>query len=670
MELPTASSSCLKLETSLEDLLDVRELSIDDGLNALFSVELEVVCENPALDFEALVGQPAAFRIDLDPARYPETPRRAWSGVVSEAHLLRSEGAGLSTYHLTLVPRLWLLTQRTNCRVFQQMSELAIAKQLLGEWDIPIVDRCSSTYKTRKYRVQYQESDFSFICRLLEDAGISYFFESDGDESQLVLSDAPERGAERSLPLDHTDSPDAGSVYATRMRASRAITSGAIAIADHDHRLPNQPLIAATKASLHAVEAKLERFVYQPGAFRHGTQGPNDTPVADDRGRTRTDMQEAQRRVSQLAAAAVARTRRAAFDTNALDLGPGMRVSVENHALSERQGKLLVTATTWSGTHDSDIHVAVRAVAASGPFRPEMATPRPVNQGIEMATVVGPEGEEIHCDEFGRVRIQFHWDRYGAMDEMSSCWVPVNQPWAGGSLGAVNIPRIGQEVMIGFLNGDPEEPMVVGRMYTNLQRPPYPLPAKKNINGFKSQESIGGTGKNELYFDDSKGEMLMFRHAGKNEKTETVGSRDEWIGESRSARIDKNRSSSIGGNDKKTVTGNEDEAIEGNQTHSVKGNKVGNVIGDLLSYVKKGRILDTLGSMVSNALTHSFDSRLMTTIKVGKSSIVISPESIVIETPQLLLNPGKEIAEKAALGLDTSPTPSPSSMPSTEELPS
>jgi type VI secretion system secreted protein VgrG len=224
--------------------------------------------------------------------------------------------------------------------------------------------------------------------------------------------------------------------------------------------------------------------------------------------------------------------------------------------------------------------------------------------------------------------------------------------------------------MVGFLNGDPEEPMVVGRMYTNLQRPPYPLPAKKNINGFKSQESIGGTGKNELYFDDSKGEMLMFRHAGKNEKTETVGSRDEWIGESRSARIDKNRSSSIGGNDKKTVTGNEDEAIEGNQTHSVKGNKVGNVIGDLLSYVKKGRILDTLGSMVSNALTHSFDSRLMTTIKVGKSSIVISPESIVIETPQLLLNPGKEIAEKAALGLDTSPTPSPSSMPSTEELPS
>ncbi len=641
--------SSFRLETAIEDKLDVRDISIDDGLNALFTVDLEVVSQNPAIDFEELVGKPAAFHMELDSNAYPDTPRRTWSGVISEAHQLRSEPTGASTYHVTVSPNLWLLTRRTNCRTWQQMTDLDIVKQLLGEWGITAVDECTGSYKPRKYRVQYQETDYAFICRLLESSGITYFFRAADGESQVVLSDAPERGQERSSSLEHTDVPVTNTRFATRLRASRSVTSGRIAVSDHDHRLPNKPLVAQTAASAHSTESQLERFIYKPGWFRYGNEGPKDTPTADDRGRTRTDMKEAQRLADQLGNAAMARARRYTFDSNALDLSPGLRLNIGQHAVADRVGQMLITHTNITGSSNSEAHVTVQSTAASSPFKPELTTPQPVIHGIETATVVGPAGEEIHTDEFGRVRVQFHWDRYGNMDEMSSLWVPVNQPWAGGSMGAINIPRIGQEVMVSFLAGNPEEPMIMGRMYTNLNRPPYPLPAKKNINGFKSQETIGGTGKNELHFDDTKGEMRMYRHAGKNEDTETVNNRTEWVGNDRTARVDKNRSSSIGGNDKKEVEGNETEQIQGDQKHSVLGDKIGSVLGNLLQMTQGERILQTIGNMVSSALSHSISSQEQTTITVGGSSITITPNAIILNAQKILLNPGDTVAQQAGM---------------------
>ncbi|NUP10215.1 MAG: type VI secretion system tip protein VgrG [Polyangiaceae bacterium] len=648
-QLSARVGSSLYLELEIEDALDVREFSVDDGLNSLFSVEIEAVSSNPAIDFEELVGTTASFHVELNAAKYPTMRRRSWSGVISEAHLLRSEVGGLTAYHITIAPKLWLLTRRTNCRVFQQMSDLDVAKEVLTDAGLEVVDECTASYKPRKYRVQYQETDFAFVCRMLESAGITYYFRGKDGASELVLSDAPERGEERGSSLEYADSPDPNTIRATRLRASRAITSGTISVSDHDHRLANRPLVASTALSKQVAETKLEEFIYRPGWFRYGGDGPKDTPSADDRGRTRTDLREAQRLADQLGAAAMARARRTSFDSNALDLAPGLCLQIGSHALSERMGKLLVTRTSVTGAHDSEAHVSVQAVQTTSPYRPEMATPQPTIPGIETATVVGPAGEEIHCDEFGRVRVQFHWDRYGTMDEMSSCWVPVNQPWAGGGIGAINIPRIGQEVMVGFLGGNPEEPMILGRMFTNLLRPPYRLPEQKTINGFKSQEMGGGGGKNELHFEDSKGSLRMYRHAGKNEDTETVENRTEWVGKNRSSQIDENRSSAIGGNDKKQVSGNETEAIQGDQKHSVLGDKIGSVLGNLLSMAGGERIMQTIGGMVSNALSHTLESMVSTTLKVGASTITITPESIVINSPKILLNPGDAAAQGASL---------------------
>jgi len=630
----------LRLVTPLSEDLDVREMTIDDGLSSLFTVDLQVVCENPAIDFEALVGQEASFHIELDPIAYPETTKRSWSGVVSEVHLLRSESTGLSSYSLTIVPTLWLLTRRTNCRVFQQMTDLDVAKAMLAEWEIEPIVECSRAQKTRKYRVQYQETDHAFISRLLEASGVTYSFRTEEGVSRLVLSDAPERGREREQILDYADEPDPQTVHATNFRASRALTSGRIAVADHDHRLANMPLVAQTAASAHPTEARLEHFVYEPGSFRFGNDGPRDTPSADDRGRTRTDLDEGQRIADQRGSASMARARRYVFDANALDLAPGLRLQIGRHPVAERVGAILVTRTVLSGSNESEVHMVCHGTAASGPYRPEAVTPAPSIQGVESAIVVGPAGETIHCDEFGRVRVQFHWDRYGTMDENSSCWVPVNQMWAGEGLGSLNLPRIGQEVMVSFLAGNPEEPMIVGRMFTNLMRPPFALPANKTQNGFRSASVPATGGFNMFMFEDKAGAEQIQMRAEK-----------DW-----NTRVNNDTATSIGRHRKSTIDGNDKEKVQGSQQQSVLGDKVGQVLGNLLSMAGGQRIMSTVKDFVSSALSHRIASEVGTTITCGQSMIHISPDSIVIQTPKLFLNPGEKVARDAAL---TGKTPNP-----------
>ncbi|UQA56210.1 type VI secretion system Vgr family protein [Polyangium aurulentum] len=639
--IPGLERPNLHVDVPIDESFDVREFTVDDGLSALFTVDLEVVCPNPALDFEELVGQPSAFHIELDEVAYPGAGKRSWSGVISEMHLVRSEPTGVSTYRMTIAPKLWLTTLRTNCRVFQQLTDLDIVKSILGEWGIEPVVECSRSYKTRKYRVQYQESDYAFMCRMLEAAGITFYFRGAEGESKLVLADTPENGKERRSPIEYSDEPMQGARYASGLRASRALTSGRITVADHDPRLKNEPLLGQAAPSSHPVESKLEQFAYVPGSFKFGNPGPKDTPTADDRGRTRTDPDEAKRIAEQIGAAAMARARRFVFDSNSLDLAPGLRVKIGQHPLTERVGQLLVSRTMLTGTFDSEAHVVAHAVSAKTPYRPDAVTPIPSINGVECAIVVGPAGETIHCDEFGRVRVQFHWDRYGNMDEQSSCWVPVNQAWAGEGLGALNIPRIGQEVIVGFVSGNPEEPMIVGRIFTNLLRPPFPLPANKTQNGFRSASVPSTGGFNMLMFEDKAGSEEIRIRAEK-----------DW-----NTRVNNDTSLSVGQNRKMEIGGNDREHVEGNQKNSVSGDKIASIVGNLLSMTGGQRVMKTIGDFVSNALSHNISSEKGTTISVGKSMIHIGPDSIVIQTPKLYLNPGDSPAQQAALGQQV-PAPS------------
>lgn len=637
----TPSPAGLSLEIDADDHFDLRELTLEDAISSLFQADVVAMCDNPAVDFEALVGRDATVRVDLNSSLHPGEGPRSWKGIVSEVHQIGQEEEGLSAYSITVVPRLWLLSQRTNYRVFQQMSDLDIALALLKEWEIEPLIEATRTQKTRKYRVQYGESDYTFLCRVLESAGVSFLHRQEGDETKLVIADAPEQGKARKEPLQHAGEPALGTLWATGLRASRLMRSGKITFADHDHRMPNEPLLGEGQASSNPLESKLERFQYTPGAFRYGGKGPADTPTADDRGRTRTDPAEAKRLAEQKAAGLVARSQRFSFQSNALDLAPGAVIKMMGHARAEQADKLLVTRISLSGSTEQEPTLSVDAVSAKSAYRPEMITPQPVVQGVEMATVVGPAGETIHCDEFGRVRVQFHWDRYGSRDQFSSCWIHVNQPWAGDGMGAVNIPRIGQEVIVDFLGGNPEEPVIVGRIFTHLMRPPMSLPAQKTQNGFKSASVPATGGYNELMFEDAAGSELVRVRAEKDMKTLVNNDVETTIGNKRTTTVESD--------DKETVNGNQTQSVLGNLAQTVASEAISQVMSNLASFVGGHRLAATTGNSASTAMAHSITSEQGTLLQVGQSTIYIGPDAVIIQSPRVLLNPGEDVLASAVL---------------------
>jgi len=560
----------LEVEIGSGDKLDVRQFSIQERLSSLFQVNLVVVSDNPSIEFDDVVGQPAKFSIAAG------MHDRFWSGVCNHFEQVRVEPSGLSTYHLSIVPALWLLTQRKNYRMFQQISEPDIVLKLLSEWGIePALRIDKGAYKKRKYRVQYAESDFAFMSRMLEDAGITFYFEQGGDETKLVLSDAPQQNPKRGTPLSFLDDTsmvkNVAIEFVTSVRMGQRVRPGKYTMRDHDYRKPPTYKLMSSASKGLAVEERLERFQYVPGAFLFGGDSGEATPSADDKGKTRTDEKEAAVLAQKRLDAKRGSARTATFETNAYDLSPGVVMGMSGHphaALGEGKS-LLVVETSLSGTDQGEWsqHCEVRGTEI--PFRPELSTPKPKVNGVESATVVGPAGEEIHTDEFGRVRVHFHWDRESKMDDNSSCWIHVSQPWGGAGYGATNLPRIGQEVLVDFLGGDPDRPVIVGRVYTNLQKTPYKLPESKTQSGWKSNSTGGGGGYNEIMFEDAVGKELLRMQAEKDLNKLVKNDESVTIGNDRASAIGNNESQTIGNDFMKLVVNSAREMIGMNRARGV-----------------------------------------------------------------------------------------------------
>ena len=354
------------------DRLDVREFSVHQSMSSLFTVTVTAVSRNPDLDFEAIIGKEGSFT--LHGQSVDGAPRR-WHGVVSELHQLAVEAAGLSTYHLRIVPKLWLASQRRNHRIFQGMTELDIALQILGEWEVPVEKRTQGQYKSRKYRVQYGETDFTFLARLLEEAGISFYFAEQGEDTVCVLSDAPQTNDERGKPIQFYAEPNLspGKEHVTNVRLSRHVRPGKVTLRDHDYRHPADFALGAS-ASAEGVEAKLESFHYVPGAFLFESEKGEATPFADDRWKHRTDEQEGAKLTEKRLHATRSDASVAAFHTNVVDLAPGTVMRVLDHPAREvgDQKKLLVLESRIDGRVDGEPLPPVR-----GPRRRPAVPPAP-----------------------------------------------------------------------------------------------------------------------------------------------------------------------------------------------------------------------------------------------------------------------------------------------------
>ncbi len=514
-----------------EDSLRVRRFSVTEPIGQLFEVSLLARSPREDLDLDAFVGRPAGFAM-LGELGAP----RAWSGIVSEMEQVQVEppkGAspGLSTYSIRIVPALWLLGQKRDNRIFQDKSYPDIVKEVLAEYQIEPRTKLADEHPKRDYTVQYGETDFAFVSRLLEVAGVSFWFEQvPGDEgwkSELVLCDRPTSGEPRLPPLAYVDHPnvEAKLDYATGVRLGQGVRPGRFTLRDYDFTKPDFRLVG--EAEKQPPEERYEQYRYEHGAFTQPKEG-----------NARADVALAARRNER---------RKITFRSNAHDLHPGSLVSLFNHPRSDLSldKQLLVVEATLEGTATGEWSASFEAVFADKPFRPAQRTPWPRISGLQSAIVVGPKGEEIHCDEHGRVKVQFHWDRDGQYDDKSSCWLRVSHGWAGAAFGMFALPRVGQEVLVGFWEGNPDEPLVVGRVHNAKTKSPYKLPDEKTRTTWKSNSSPKSDGFNELMFEDKAGSELVYLRAQRdlqklvkrNETERTGGSRSISVGGSRSAVI-------------------------------------------------------------------------------------------------------------------------------------
>ncbi|MFO0610951.1 MAG: type VI secretion system tip protein TssI/VgrG [Polyangiaceae bacterium] len=530
------------------DALRVVHFDVREAISRLFRVEVRCLSHSDAIDIAGLVGRRASLRMGRFRTASPTMRTRVFSGVVAYAELSHAVPTGESTYRVRIEPELGLLAHRGGCRVFQACTLPEIVRKVLADAGVEATWRIDEpSYRKLEYRVQYNETDLAFVERLLVEAGISYFFSDENGHSDLVMADAPHLGAHRAaLPFIDNASLTPHHEYLTDVHVAHAVASTAHRVRDYDARNPGyRPTgTALADGTTRRAPPGLDQYRHAPGysVVETPARTPHN-PIGDDRGVFRSDEAFANARARLALQAVHAARREVRFVTNTADLSPGTVFGVSNHPHPElpERAKLLALEATLRGVPQTDEwSFSGRAALADAPYRPSAETDKPRVLGPQTAIVVGPKGEEIHVDELGRVRVQFHWDRsgeFGVLDDQSSCWLRVSQGWAGASYGMMAIPRVGHEVLVAFLDGDPDQPLVVGRLYNETEKLPYALPRDKTVSTWKSLSSPRSDGFNEIKFDDARGRELVYVQAERDMTKLVKHDESISVGVNRSANV-------------------------------------------------------------------------------------------------------------------------------------
>ncbi|MCP3145262.1 type VI secretion system Vgr family protein [Pyxidicoccus xibeiensis] len=541
------------------EALHVGAFSGTEGLSRLFDFRVDFhPRDGEPLQAADMVGRDALLTVEVRDAE----PRYV-HGYVRALEALGERG-GRRRYRAYVAPTLWRLTQANGCRIFQNKSVPDILKQVLEAAGVEFRLALSGSCAPREYCVQYRESDFTFLSRLMEWEGLSYYFEHTDEAHTLVVVDAPSAypplpgGAV--LPVRPDDGRAYSGEFLSRLELVHRLRPGAVHVKDFDFEKP--VLDVSGKKTDPKGLAALELYDYPAGHASPGA-GKNTARVrmeaAGMGGRTLVGQSISPRLV------------------------PGHVLEVDTPEDGTFAGEYLLTEVTHSGTHPetntgSESLLGLyrnhfQLLPQGTPFRPRQLTPVPVIPGLQTATVVGPDGEELHTDAHGRVKVQFHWDREGKQDDKSSCWVRVGQPWGGVGWGHVWLPRIGQEVLVRFLEGDPDRPLIAGAVYNGTNATPYALPDEKTKSTNKSASSPGSGGFNEVRIEDAAGEEEVFTHAQKDEDLVTENDKDQQVFGFEDLLVKKDRKRTVEGNQKLDVQRDDVAAIEGNQTLTVQGNR-------------------------------------------------------------------------------------------------
>ena len=554
-----------------DDVLLLRTMTGHEQLGRMFQYELDLASEDPNIDVNKVLGDNMTVRLEMASG---ET--RYFNGFVSRFSYAGAP-AGLARYRATLVPWLWFLTRHANCRIFQEMTVPDIIKEVFrahGFSDLD--DQLSGSYRTWEYCVQYRETDFNFVSRLMEQEGIYYYFTHENGKHMLVLADSasahqPYSGYEQIK----FHAPGASAMdteeHVSDWSVDFNVQTGTYTLNDFDFKDPKKALLAKGNVKKDHSAAESEIFDY-PGEY---------VEYSDGEGYAKARIEELHSGFE------VARGW-----ANARGVACGYTFELQRHPREDQNRQYLITSAYYqlesdafgsaSGGGGGDTYsCSFTAINAEQSFRPARNTAKPSIRGPQTAVVVGKEGEEIWTDQFGRVKVKFHWDRYSEANEKSSCWIRVAQIWAGKKWGAMYIPRIGHEVIVEFIEGDPDHPIVTGRVYNGETMPPYKLPTNATKSTIKSNSSKGGQGFNEIRFEDKKGEEQIFIHAEKNKDTRVKNDRFEFVGNNRHMivktdqmeKVEANKHGSVGGDRFAAVGGDDHFKVEGDQMIQIVGSQ-------------------------------------------------------------------------------------------------
>ncbi len=516
----------LAIDTPLgKDKLLLRSLYGEEAISKLFYFQLDLLSDDPSIPFKDIVGKAATVSI-----RNPDGKVRYIHGYISR-FMQGSRDNRFSYYRAELVPWLWFLTRTADCRIFQNKTIPDVIQQIfkdLGFTDYKLQLQGSS--QTWDYCVQYRETDYNFVARLMEQEGIFYYFEHDKGKHTLVMCNKPvvTKACPNVSKFQYEGSVGARDRHdvINSWEIGYDFRSGKYAVTDYNFTTPSTSLMSSANAVMETPNvSKFEIYDY-PGEYDTTSEGEgvSQIRIEEEEGTYIT----------------------AHGSSHAMSMIAGFTFDLKEHYRKDMNEKtFLLThvhhAASVGDSYDTGIATETyenqfTCIPKSAPFRPPRITPKPIVQGVQTAVVVGPKGEEIYVDKYSRVKVQFHWDREGKKDENTTCWIRVSTPWAGKNWGFIQIPRIGQEVIVDFLEGDPDQPIIVGRVYNAEQMPPYELPANQTVSGVLTRSSKGATAKNanEIYIEDKVGGELFRIHAEKDFDISVEHDTKEYVNHDRS----------------------------------------------------------------------------------------------------------------------------------------
>ena len=664
-------------------------LSGHEGLSRLYEYRLDALVPDAKLAqvaWDSLLGKDACVVLNGPDGT---TPARYFSGIV--ARVGQGEAAGgetqLTRFRLDLVPKLWLTTRRARSRTFHQQTVKEIVTAVLGDHSIAPSWLADGPDEPRDYCVQYRETDFNFISRLLEEEGIAYYF-THADGAHTMVVSAPPKEFPAAAPATARYSPSDGGNLADDVvhtwEKTQELRAEKYELRDHSFEKTGDPFTSqGTIAATVAVGAASHKLALgntalelydAPGEYAQRFDGIDKSggEQAAEVGKIGTDgTRTAKIRMEEEAASAVT----IQGGGGCRQFVAGCKFTLVASAMAHAAGDYALTAVQHvarqsdylgdSGTSPFDYSNSFACIPAALPYRPARLTPKPVVHGTQTAVVVGNSGDEIFTDKYGRIKVQFHWDREGANDPNSSCWMRVGTPWAGAQWGAIHIPRVGQEVIVAFEEGDPDRPIVVGSVYNDALMPPYTLPDNKTQSGLKSRSTLGASAQNfnELRFEDKKDSEEIYFHAEKdfnrvveNNDTLIVGKLKKDKGD-QSIEIFNNQTTKIGCSDaddgsqkitvfnSQTLSVGDPQAKDGSQTITVYKDLTETVkTGNVAKKVEKGNRAveismgnDSLAIKMGNQTTKldlgasSTEAMQSITLKVGQNSIVIDQMGVTIK---------------------------------------